>query len=130
MYKFSKKSIEKLNNVNEKLVVFISQLLMVSKYDFAITCGYRSIEEQNSLYAQGRTTPGDIVTNCKGGESKHNFGGAVDVVLLIDGKENWNEKYYIELLEDEKVKELMNFYGIVNGSTFKNLKDYPHFELI
>ncbi len=46
----------------------------------------RSIDEQNALYAQGRTKPGKKVTAAKGGESYHNYGLAVDICLLIDGK--------------------------------------------
>lgn len=44
-----------------------------------ITCTYRSGQEQDMLYAQGRTTPGRIVTNAKAGQSWHN---AVDVHSL------------------------------------------------
>ena len=38
-----------------------------------ITKGFRSIEEQNALYPQGRSKPGKIVTNAKGGYSYHNY---------------------------------------------------------
>ncbi len=48
--------------------------------DFRITSGYRSNAEQDRLYAQGRTTPGNIVTNARGGQSKHNTGRAIDIV--------------------------------------------------
>ncbi|MFJ5622021.1 M15 family metallopeptidase [Peribacillus loiseleuriae] len=49
--------------------------------------GYRSIAEQDKLYAQGRTAPGKVVTNAKGGQSNHNYGLAVDYFLLTpDGK--------------------------------------------
>ncbi|WP_414656759.1 phage tail tape measure protein [Deinococcus sp. VB343] len=41
--------------------------------------GYRSTERQNQLYAQGRTAPGSIVTNAKGGQSLHNYGVAADI---------------------------------------------------
>ena len=56
-----------------------------------VTSGYRSFAEQNALYAQGRTKPGNIVTNAKGGQSLHNYGLAVDVVPLgANGQPNWN----------------------------------------
>ena len=42
-----------------------------------ITQGYRSIAEQDALYAQGRTAPGEIVTNARGGQSYHNYGLAL-----------------------------------------------------
>lgn len=44
----------------------------------------RTYAEQDALYAQGRTIPGKIVTNAKGGQSYHNFGLAFDIVLLKD----------------------------------------------
>lgn len=37
-----------------------------------IISGLRSFAEQNELYAQGRTKPGPIVTNVRGGYSNHN----------------------------------------------------------
>lgn len=48
----------------------------------------RSFKEQDELYAIGRTTPGKIVTNAKGGQSYHNFGLALDIVLLKDTDKN------------------------------------------
>jgi len=45
---------------------------------FKIYFGVRSFDEQESLYAKGRTTPGDIVTWARGGDSMHNYGLAVD----------------------------------------------------
>jgi hypothetical protein len=40
--------------------------------------GLRTYEEQNELFAQGRTKPGRIVTNARGGYSNHNFGIAFE----------------------------------------------------
>jgi peptidoglycan L-alanyl-D-glutamate endopeptidase CwlK len=55
----------------------------------------RTNEEQNQLYAQGRTILFNnkgkrlgIVTNAKGGQSYHNYGLAIDIVLLVDKDEN------------------------------------------
>lgn len=42
--------------------------------------GFRTWDQQEQLYAQGRTLPGEIVTNARGGFSMHNFGLAVDIV--------------------------------------------------
>ncbi len=44
-----------------------------------IISGLRSYEEQDALYAQGRTAPGNKVTNARGGYSNHNFGIAFDI---------------------------------------------------
>jgi len=50
-----------------------------------VVSGLRTSSEQEALYAQGRTTPGHIVTNAKAGESMHNYGLAVDVVPYLSG---------------------------------------------
>ena len=51
---------------------------------------FRTIERQASLYEQGRTKPGNIVTRARGGRSWHNYGIAADLVLVIDGKWSWD----------------------------------------
>lgn len=47
---------------------------------------FRDAEFQDDLYAQGRTKPGKIVTNAKGGDSLHQWRCAVDFGVWIDGK--------------------------------------------
>lgn len=44
----------------------------------------RTFQEQDKLYAQGRSKKGRIVTGAKGGQSYHNYGLAIDIVLLKD----------------------------------------------
>jgi len=65
--------------------------------DVLVTCTWRSGQEQNLLYAQGRTAPGNIVTNAKAGQSAHNFtiegrpaSLAFDFVPMLNGKPDWN----------------------------------------
>ena len=56
-----------------------------SGYDVRILSGSRTYSEQNLLYQQGRTRPGEKVTNARGGESNHNYGIAFDVGVFIEG---------------------------------------------
>jgi hypothetical protein len=51
-----------------------------------ITDGFRSFAEQDAIFAQGRTTPGRIVSNARGGQSNHNYGLAVDLYPVLDGR--------------------------------------------
>lgn len=50
---------------------------------------FRSVKEQEDLYAKGRSTPGKIVTNARGKffSSQHQWGIAVDIFQNIRGKE-------------------------------------------
>lgn len=47
-----------------------------------IISSYRSVEEQDRLFAQGRTRPGQRVTNARGGQSLHNYRLAWDLGLF------------------------------------------------
>ena len=58
--------------------------------DLIITSTYRDAESQNVLYAQGRTAPGHIVTNARGGQSFHQYRCALDIVPLCNGKAVWD----------------------------------------
>ena len=60
--------------------------------NLVVTATYRDIEAQNALYAQGRTAPGKIVTNAKGGDSFHNWRCAIDVVPVVCGKACWDDE--------------------------------------
>lgn len=48
----------------------------------------RTFAEQDALFAQGRTRKGARVTNARGGQSYHNYGLAIDIVLLVDRDKN------------------------------------------
>jgi len=98
-----------------------------------ITDGFRSIEEQNILYEQGRTTTGSIVTYAKGGESLHNFGLAVDFALKTgSGQVIWDMEFdgngngktdWMEVVEG--AKEL----GFEWGGDWTAFEDYPHLQM-
>lgn len=59
-------------------------------YHLRIASGFRTLEEQDKIYQQGRTTDGDIVTEAPSGRSIHNYGYAVDVADQFRGYNiNW-----------------------------------------
>ncbi len=51
---------------------------------------WRSPERQSSLYAQGRTSPGQKVTFARAWESYHQYGLAVDIVGFVNGGWTWD----------------------------------------
>lgn len=91
----------------------------------------RTVQEQNELYQIGRTLPGRIVTNAKGGQSIHNYGLAFDVVLLYDADNNGTfEKASWDF--DKNMKTVVGFFkerGWEWGGDWKKFKDAPHFQL-
>lgn len=97
-----------------------------------VTQGLRTFEEQDALYAQGRTNPGKKVTNAKGGQSIHNYGFAVDICLIIDGKtaswdtaKDWDNDKIADWYECVKI---FAKHGWEWGGNWKTFKDMPHFD--
>ncbi|MCD9185618.1 MAG: peptidoglycan-binding protein [Pyrinomonadaceae bacterium] len=91
-----------------------------------VTSGYRSFAEQNALYAQGRTKPGNIVTNARGGQSLHNYGLAVDVVPLgANGQPNWN----VPNSTWQKIGAAGKRQGMEWGGDWTSFVDRPHFQM-
>ncbi len=74
---------------NLKARVFVSTCAD-NGIDILIYCTLRSIDEQDELYKIGRSKPGVVVTNARGGDSWHNWGRAFDFVPLIGGKPQWS----------------------------------------
>ena len=102
-------------------------------YNIIVTCTYRSPDEQQQLYAQGRTKPGKIVTNAKPGLSAHNFqvnnkpaSLAMDIVPLIHGKPIWDSSDPI-WAELGRIGELhsLEWAGRWEG----HLKETAHFQI-
>lgn len=97
--------------------------------DLQITCTYRSPEEQAALWAQGRTLPGHIVTDCDGVKikSKHNAHPALalDFCVLIGGKVSWAESDYDDAGACFKAEGLRWGIKLKNG-----VIDHPHIEVM
>lgn len=92
---------------------------------------FRSIDEQNKLYAKGRTLPGQKVTNAKGGQSYHNYGLAIDIVLIVNNKATWERGQDFDKDGQPdwmEVVRIFKSYGWGWGGDFVTFKDYPHFE--
>lgn len=105
--------------------------------------GLRTIKEQNDLYALGRTVVnpdgkstkkpmGNIVTNARALQSIHNYGMAIDIVLIIDGKTyKWDTlgDYDGDGVSDwmECVK-IFEKHGWEAGIRWRSFPDAPHFQ--
>ncbi|MCT4781388.1 MULTISPECIES: M15 family metallopeptidase [Exiguobacterium] len=93
-----------------------------------IAQAFRTRQEQDALYAIGRTRPGKIVTYAKGGASNHNFGVAVDLFLYADG----GKRAEFLAPPDPRLQRLvraMKQYQMQWGGDWGNFPDYPHFQL-
>lgn len=92
--------------------------------DVRIISGTRSYAEQEAIYAKGRSTPGRIVTNARGGYSNHNFGIAIDIgVFSRDGK-----TYHGDHALYDELGPLGESLGLEWGGRWKKIVDKPHYQ--
>jgi hypothetical protein len=110
---------------------------------------HRSVGYQNCLFAQGRDdvkvvnqlrkeqglmpinqAQNKIVTNARGGTSKHNAmpSKAYDIAFRIKGtkKLDWSESLFSRFYDIVKER----YPKVVWGGHFRSLKDLPHFEIV
>lgn len=104
----------------------------------------RTFQEQDAIYAQGRTKLYDakgnrlgIVTKAKGGQSIHNYGLALDIVLLKDTNKDgkvdtasWETNVDFDgdgISDWMEVVKILKANGWEWGGDWK-FKDAPHFQ--
>jgi len=90
-----------------------------------VTCTYRSPADQNALYAQGRTTPGAIVTNARAYQSMHQFKCALDIVPLVNGKPDWDGAHPCW----HEIAAIFKEHGFEWGEDWPHFKEMPHFQI-
>lgn len=124
----SKKNIETLHPVAQQWARAFLQEIEDSKrlpegVTVRIISGNRTWAEQNALFAQGRTKPGNIVTNARGGQSNHNFGIAWDIGIFINGKYQPSSPWY------DVVGEIGEGVGLEWGGRWTSIQDKPHYQV-
>lgn len=130
--------------LRDEVTTLIQQadIALITHSHVRIVQSLRTFEEQDALYALGRTVKnpdgitakkplGNIVTKAKGGQSDHNYGLAFDFCLIIDNKEvSWDLK---KDWDGDKVADWMEVVKIFRnngydwGGTWKFV-DNPHIE--
>lgn len=99
-----------------------------SGLDVRIISGNRTWSEQDELYKQGRTTPGDIVTYAQGGQSNHNYGIAVDIGVFrpnTNGKASYLSSHALY----KTLGPIGEALGLEWGGRWKKPVDTPHYQI-
>lgn len=85
MYKLSEKSLKKLEGVDSKLVAVVKRAIKLTKVDYGIIEGLRTLETQRKYVAAGKSQ----ILN-----SKHIEGRAVDLMAYIGSEASWELNLY------------------------------------
>ena len=147
-FKLSKRSLSRLEGVDERMVRVVKTAITVSKIDFGVICGLRTIEEQRELVAKGASQTM---------KSKHIDGLAVDLMAYVGGRASWELNLYDDIADamkiaadeenvslrwgaawhindlrewDSSMQDAMNEYiDLRRGQGRRPFIDGPHFEL-
>jgi len=92
-FKLSARSLKKLAGVDEDLVAVVKHAITVTKIDFGVIQGLRTIAEQEKLVAKGASQTM---------KSKHLEGNAVDVMCYIGSRGSWELNLYDEVADAMK----------------------------
>lgn len=126
-----------ITDLHPRLQVLCNQLVSeCEKQGIKIRIGecFRTVDEQNELYAKGRTAPGSIVTNARGTSysSMHQWGVAFDFFLNmdIDGDGAVSDDAFNNSTRMfNKVGAIGVSLGLEWGGNWKSIVDTPHFQL-
>ena len=117
---------DRLAGLLPRVKVLAEQLLQrasAAGIALVVTQGLRTYAEQDALYAQGRSTPGKIVTRARGGQSAHNFGRAFDVAFVSKNGIAWDGPW-------DEIGAMGQELGLEWGGAWPSFKDRPHFQLM
>jgi peptidoglycan L-alanyl-D-glutamate endopeptidase CwlK len=124
-HKLSNRSNAKLVGVHPKLIKLAQLALELSVYDFGITSGVRTLDEQRALLATGAT---EILV------SKHlvqddGWGYAIDFAVYRDGKLTWDIKYYRKVIQAFVTAAIELGIQVEFGGLWESPVDGPHVQL-
>jgi len=90
MFKLSTRSMSRLEGINPELIRVVTEAIKLTKVDFGVTCGMRTVEEQEKLVASGASQTM---------KSKHLEGRAVDLVAYVGSSVTWQLNMYDDLAD-------------------------------
>lgn len=119
-YKLGAHSELLLRGVHPDLVKVIRRAIQISKIDFKVLEGVRSVARQRELVKKGASQTM---------KSRHIHGFAVDIAPFVEGQIRWDWPLYYELAAT--VKQAAKDVGVPVewGGNWKSFKDGPHWQL-
>ena len=148
-FKLSTRSEGRLGGIEPDLIEVVKTAITLTKIDFGVTCGMRTVKEQEALVAKGASQTM---------KSKHLEGRAVDLVAYIGPNITWALNMYDDLADamaeasrthgvplkwgaawtvgniaewDGSMEDAMNNYVDLRRSQGRRpFIDAPHFEMI
>jgi peptidoglycan L-alanyl-D-glutamate endopeptidase CwlK len=109
-YKLSKRSLARLEGVDERLVRVVKRAIELTTVDFGVVQGLRTVEEQRELVAKGASQTM---------KSKHIDGIAVDLMAYVGGKASWELSLYDNIADAMKLAAMEEGVAIRWGAAWQ-----------
>lgn len=116
----SKRSKDALRGVHPDLARLVHRAIQLTRVDFVVTEGLRTIERQKKLKEAGAT---------RTMASRHLTGHAVDVAALVGREVRWDWPLYEPIAEAFKQASRELRIPIEWGGDWVTFRDGPHFQL-
>ena len=127
-YKLSKRSLSRLEGVDQRLKEVALLAIQITAVDFGIPeyGGKRSLEDQQELYSRDPK-----VTSCDGVDkrSRHQDGEAIDFYAYVGGKASWEKEHLVMVACAFFQAAIILGHQIEWGGLWKGFQDLPHIQL-
>ena len=120
MFKFSSKSKDKLLLIHPDLKRMVEHALEISKIDFTVIEGIRTIDKQKEYYDNGKSWTLN---------SRHLTGHAVDLVPYVNGSLSWNSTRNYNLIAKAMFRASQDCGFHIEWGGFWLHVDMPHWQL-
>lgn len=124
-YRFSQRSLDRLKDVHPDLVRVAKRAIELTPYDFGITQGLRTREEQERLVADGKSQ----TMNSRHLEQDDGYSHALDFAVYVDGSLTWEVGYYRKVVQAFFTAAIEENVQINSGVLWRTFVDGPHIEL-
>lgn len=115
-FQLSQRSLGRLDGIDGKLHTVVCEAIKLSNVDFGVTCGLRTVSEQEALVARGASQTM---------KSLHLEGKAVDVVAYIGSRISWELNLYDDIADAMKQAASDHDVKLRWGAAWhKNLTDW------
>lgn len=117
-FKFSQRSLDRLQGVKPELVAVVKRAIELSSVDFGVIEGLRTLETQKRYVETGKSQTMD---------SKHLTGDAVDLVAYVDGQVAWELNLYDNIADAMKAAATEKGVGLRWGAAW-NVPDIRNWQ--
>ena len=117
-FKLSQRSLSKLEGVDPRLVAVVKRAIELTKVDFGVTEGLRTVERQKELVAAGKSQTM---------ASKHIEGRAVDLVAYVGSDIAWELNLYDDICDAMAIAARELDVAIKWGAAWSegDIREYP-----